>query len=89
MLLPAPGRSSTNEWLAEAFRQVLRQEPRQDVADTAGAVTDEDAHRPRRIGFRQSAPRDRGHRQCACRDSEEASPGKLHEPNCPMILPST
>ena len=49
-----------DEGLAEPRRQLLRDQPRQNVADAAGSVADDNGHRPRRIiGLRHGARRQR------------------------------
>src|SRR5262245_47332795 len=47
-----------NELLTEPLREPLSYQTRDDVARTAGAIADDDAYRPRRIGLR---PRDTRH----------------------------
>src|SRR5262249_8278035 len=46
-----------NELLTEPLRERLSYQTRDDVARTAGAIADDDAHRPRWIGLRPSKAR--------------------------------
>ena len=41
-----------HEWLAEALRQPLADQACGDVGGASGCKSDNDAHRPRRIGLR-------------------------------------
>ena len=52
-----------HERLAEPVGKALREQPRENVADAAGAVADQQADRPRRIIGRQRRPRQRGNAQ--------------------------
>ena len=54
-----------DEWLAEPLRQPLAQQACEDVAGNAGGIGDHHAHRPRRIGLRQSEARHRRERGSA------------------------
>jgi hypothetical protein len=49
-----PGPVVDDERLAESIRQLLTQQPRDDGVRAAGCKSDNDAHRPRRIGLRPS-----------------------------------
>jgi hypothetical protein len=40
--------------LSEALGEALADDPRDDVGGAAGAVADDEPHRPRRIGLRRS-----------------------------------
>src|SRR5271168_1058204 len=67
-----------DELLPEPLRQRLSQEARDDVGCIAGRKTKDDAHRPRRIGLRQSAAqrgRERGSSRC---QMEKSSAGQFH-----------
>src|SRR5215831_15459532 len=44
------------ELLAESLRKPLRYQARDDVGRAAGRISDDDAHRPRRIGLRPRDP---------------------------------
>jgi hypothetical protein len=48
-----------DEWLAEALRQPLPNQAREEIGRAAGGKADNDAHRPRRIGLRPCNARDR------------------------------
>src|SRR5262249_21190735 len=67
-----------NELLTEPLRQPLSYQTRDDVARTAGAIADDDAYRPRRIGLRPRDPRYA--RQCGSARGEiqKISAGKFH-----------
>src|SRR5262245_13304526 len=51
-----------NELLTEPLREPLSYQTRDDVTCTAGAIADDDAHRPRRIGLRPCHARHRRER---------------------------
>src|SRR6516164_6781060 len=74
-----------NELLTEPLREPLSYQTRDDVARTAGAIADDDAYRPRRIGLRPRDPRDA--RQCgsARGQMQKLSAGKFHL-NLPLAL---
>src|SRR5262249_31910474 len=48
------GRVLDDEWLAEPLRQPLTDETRGDVGATGGGIADNQAHRPRWKGLRES-----------------------------------
>ena len=60
-----------DELLAQTLRQPWRREASEDVGGAAGRKTNDDAHRPRRIGLRKRHSRQRGGGGRAC--------GKAHE----------
>src|SRR4029450_6510930 len=51
-----------DEWLAEALRQRLTYQARDDLDYATGRKADDDAHRPRRVGLRPSDARHGGER---------------------------
>src|SRR5262245_4278435 len=68
-----------NELLTEPLREPLSYQTRDDVTRTAGAIADENAHRPRRIGLRESKARDSWQRGSArCEMQKLPSVGKFH-----------
>src|SRR5262249_25017645 len=68
-----------NELLTEPLREPLSYQTRDDVTRTAGAIADEDAHRPRRIGLRPRKPRDGRERGGAGGQLQKlVSVGKFH-----------
>src|SRR5262249_27664010 len=67
-----------DEWLAELLRQPLADQTREDVARAARGETEDDAHRPRRVGLR---PRETPHgrqRGSARGQMQKISAGKFH-----------
>src|SRR5262245_38411048 len=73
-----PGPVVDDERLAESIRQLLTQQPRDDVGRAAGRKTDENAHRPRRIGLRPSDARDSRQRGSTRGQMQEFAAGKFH-----------
>src|SRR5215831_16547426 len=72
-----PGPVVDDERLAESIRQLLAQQPCHDVGRAAGRKTDENAHRPRRIGLRESKARDSWQRGGARGQMQEFAAGKF------------
>src|SRR5262245_25166388 len=68
-----------DEWLAEPFRKPLTHQAREDVGRPTGGKTDDDAHRPRRIGLRPRDPRHRRERGRTRCQVQKLSAGKFHE----------
>ena len=66
------------EWLAEPFRQPLTEQARRDVGAAAGGLSDDDAHRPCRMGLRPSEARDGRQRGSARGEMQKLSAGKFH-----------
>src|SRR5262249_17867391 len=67
-----------DEWLPEPLRQPLTHQACDDVARPAGWKTDNDAHRPRRIGLRESKGRGGRQRGSAGGQMQKISAGKFH-----------
>jgi hypothetical protein len=68
-----------NELLAEALGQPLTHQAREDVGRTTWWKTDDDAHRPRRIGLRPRNARQSGQHGSASGEMQKLpSVGKLH-----------
>ncbi len=67
-----------DERLAEPLLQPLSDQARADVAGAAGSETDDDAHRPRRIGLRPCDARHRRHRHGAHCETQKSTARKLH-----------
>src|ERR1700704_7070376 len=73
-----------DEWLAEALRQPLTEQAREDVGRAAGGKANHDAYWPRGIGLRRSdlRPSDLRHRQhrgSARGEIQECAAGKFHK----------
>jgi hypothetical protein len=83
-----PGPVVDDERLAESIRQLLTQQPRDDVGRAAGRKTDENAHRPRRIGLRLRDARDSRQRSRARGQAQKISAGKFHGADTHSITPS-
>jgi hypothetical protein len=66
------------ELLTEALRQQLSNEARSNVVHATGCKWDNDAHRPRRIGLRESDPRHNRQRGSAGGEIQKISAGKFH-----------
>src|SRR5262245_27725331 len=67
-----------NEWLAQPLLQPLSDHARADVSGAAGGETDDDAHRPRRIGLRARHAR-HGYQHGSARGQlQDFAAGKLH-----------
>jgi len=64
--------------LAEALGELLADQTRDNVGTTPRRLTDNDAHRPRRISLRPRDPRDGRHRGSACGQIQKISAGKFH-----------
>src|SRR6516162_2217907 len=73
-----PGPVVDDERLAESIRQLLTQQPRDDVGRAAGRKTDENAHRPRRIGLRPSETQNGRQRGSARSQMQKSPAGKFH-----------
>src|SRR5215472_2265654 len=67
-----------NELLTEPLREPLSYQTRDDVARTAGAIADDQAHRPRWIGLRPSQARNGWERGSARGQMQKISAGKFH-----------
>jgi hypothetical protein len=65
--------------LAEALGELLADQARDNVGTTPRRITDNDAHRPRRISLRPRDPRDGRHRGSARSQMQDVSTvGKFH-----------
>src|SRR5215468_1184200 len=67
-----------DERLAEALGELLADQARDNVSSAAGGITDNDAHRPRRIGLRPRDVGDGWQRGGARGQMQEISAGKFH-----------
>src|SRR5215467_7959751 len=67
-----------DELLPEPLRQPLSYQARDDVGATSGGKSDNDAHRPRRIGLRSRDARQRRQRGSADGQMQKLSAGKFH-----------
>src|SRR5262245_41125335 len=67
-----------NEWLTEPFRQPLADQPCNNIDVGASGESDDDMHRPRRIGLRPSDARHRRQRGSAGGQMQKISAGKFH-----------
>src|SRR5262245_4851003 len=73
-----------DERLAEALGELLADQARDNVSSAAGGITDNDAHRPRWIGFRLRQPRDGRQHGSARGQMQKLSAGKFHL-NLPLL----
>src|SRR5262249_24460573 len=67
-----------DEWLAEALRELLADQARENVGSAARGIANDDPHRPRRIGLR---PRETRHGRQSGRaggQMQKLSAGKFH-----------
>src|SRR5262249_30436724 len=67
-----------DELLAEALRQPLAHQAREDVSRAAWSNADDDMHRLRRIGLRPSQARNGRQRSSARNQMQKISAGKFH-----------
>src|SRR5262249_20888238 len=67
-----------DKWLAQPFRQPLAHQARVNVVRAAGSKSDDDAHRPRRIGLRPCDARNSRQRDSARCQMQKISAGKFH-----------
>src|SRR5215472_5258440 len=75
----APARTVLNdEWLAQALRQPLAHQARQDIRRAAGSRRDDDPDWPRWIALRPSDTRHGRQRGSARDEMEKISTGKFH-----------
>src|SRR5262245_22549173 len=72
-----------DERLAEPLREPLTNETRGDVGRAASQETDNNAHRPRRIGLRPSDARKSRECGSTCRQTQKLSAGKFHGVHVP------
>src|SRR5262245_12410215 len=76
-----------NELLTEPLRQPLTHQTRDDVGRTGRSERHDDAHRPRRIGLRDSDVREGRQRGSARGQIQKLTTGKFHiEPPSPFTL---
>src|SRR6185437_12181544 len=73
-----PGPILNNEWLAEPFRQPLRQKTRDDVGCGGGRKTNDQTYRARRIGLCACDAAQRRERQSARCELNESSTREFH-----------
>src|SRR5262249_1479803 len=74
-----------DERLAEALGELLADQARDNVGSAAGWITDNDAHRPRRVGLRPRDTRHRRERGSARGQMQKFAAGKFHfEPPSPF-----
>src|SRR5262249_60940518 len=71
--------------LPEPLRQALAHQASDDVSRSTRRKTDNDAHRPRRIAFRPSDPRQGRQRGSARCEMEKISAGKFHFLTLPLF----
>src|SRR5262249_24805889 len=67
-----------DERLAEALGELLADQARDNVSSAAGGITDNDAHRPRRIGLRSRDARHSRQRGSTRGQMQKISSGKFH-----------
>ena len=68
-----------DELLAEPLRQPLSHQAREDVGASSRRKSDDDTHRPRRIGLRHRNPRHHRQRGSARGQMQKVSAGKFHK----------